>query len=87
MKHQDFDICFSMCKSCAFWLPDMEDEDIGSCQRYAPRPVFVEDLRKSSMTCAEAKEKRSYSAIIWPETCSNDGCGDWFPSSNYGGVS
>jgi hypothetical protein len=84
MKHRDFDICFSMCKSCEFWLQDMEDERFGSCQRYAPRPVFVEDLKKSSMTCAEAKEKRTLSAIIWPETRSGDGCGDWSPISDGG---
>lgn len=67
-----FDICFSDCQSCAFWLRDLEVSRVGACVRHAPRPYY-----EVYSTCAEAQEKRERGRIIWPETKATDFCGEW----------
>ena len=71
-KHVSFDVCLSGCRSCMFWLEDMEDPRIGICIRHAPRPNYA-----VYATCAEADEKRQKGGVFWPETKATDVCGEW----------
>jgi len=73
-----FDICFSGCRSCMFWLPDMEIPRIGMCVRHAPRPFYA-----VYSTCAEAQEKREKGSMHWPETKATDVCGEWQAAEEY----
>lgn len=76
-----FDICFSVCRSCVFWLEDIEIPRVGLCVRYAPRPYY-----EVYSTCAEAQEKREKGDMRWPETKATDVCGEWQPIEEYSSV-
>jgi hypothetical protein len=71
-KGASFDVCFSVCRNCMFWLEDMEIPRIGMCIRHAPRPDYA-----IYSTCAEKEEKREKGRVYWPETKATDVCGEW----------
>lgn len=53
------------CASCANWFPDSGDSSIGECRRHAPYPRSVDEGETSRQAA-------------WPQTMSEDGCGEWY---------
>jgi len=52
------------CSICKFW--DEINKSLGSCHRYAPKPVIK-----------ETTESRTSCTIVWPRTKDREWCGEW----------
>jgi hypothetical protein len=52
------------CGTCRYW--DELNKTLGSCHRYAPRPVIK-----------ETTESRTSCAVLWPKTKEGEWCGEW----------
>ena len=52
------------CDTCKFW--DKTNDSLGSCHRYAPKPVVK-----------ETTESRARCAVAWPRTKAREWCGEW----------
>jgi hypothetical protein len=52
------------CGTCKFW--DQTNESLGSCHRYAPRPI-VKEITESRTGCR----------AVWPKTKAREWCGEW----------
>ena len=52
------------CRTCKFW--DETNKSLGTCHRYAPRPVIK-----------EGTESQVSFFPVWPRTNAEQWCGEW----------
>lgn len=80
----DVDLPDECCATCKFGR-DHRTEIMGSCHKYAPRPIVTWHERDAEDGGMEGEiSDRDYKEYpVWPATLENDWCGEWQPKRSH----
>ena len=67
-----------LCCHCRYFVVEEEDDDgpdLGTCHRYAPRPLMYLPIPGNDR--GPDLDYRQFP--VWPQVMSTEGCGEWSP--------